>query len=51
MPHKENTHLTQPVENLHDAYLIDEHGNEIPITRPMIESSCENLSPSNTDKA
>lgn len=30
-------------DELHCAFLIDEDGNEIPITRDMIDLSCEGL--------
>lgn len=30
-------------DELHCAFLIDEHGNEVPITRDMIDSSCNGL--------
>ena len=31
------------LDELHSAYLIDDNGNEIRITREMIERSCEQL--------
>lgn len=32
------------VDELHCAFLVDEQGNEIPITRAMIDQACEGLS-------
>ena len=30
-------------DDMHSAFIVDEQGNEIPITREMIDSSCEQL--------
>ena len=35
-------------DRLHQAFIIDNQGNEIPITRDMIEKSCDMLSAKNT---
>lgn len=36
----------EPIEDLHSAYVIDEHGNEVPITQDMIDAASQELDPS-----
>ena len=36
-------------DDMHSACLVDENGKEIPITRQMIENSCQQLSAEHQD--
>lgn len=36
-----------PVEDLHAAYVLDDNGNEVPITQDMIEAAAEQLDSAN----
>ena len=35
-------HTVEPVADFHGAALIDEEGNEIPITEDMVQDACTN---------
>lgn len=39
-----------PIENLHVAYVLDENGNEVPITQDMIDNAAEKLATDSANK-